>query len=101
MGIADPEGFLAMGCEEILVHTWDIAQGFGLPMEPPDEVARAVLHRLFPWAPTGCSPWDAQLWCSDRIALPGSAKIGHWGWHAAPLSEWDGRMHSERVFPTD
>jgi hypothetical protein len=101
MGIADPEGFLAMGCEEILVHTWDIAQGFGLPMEPPDEVARAVLHRLFPWAPTGCAPWDAQLWCSDRIALPGSAKIGHWGWHAAPLWEWDGRMHSERVFPTD
>ena len=74
MGIADPEGFLAMGCEEILVHTWDISQGLELHMQPPDEIAQAVLHRLFPWAPTGCSAWQAQLWCSTGSLCPARAK---------------------------
>jgi hypothetical protein len=101
MGTSDPEGFLAMACEEILVHTWDISQGQGVLMAVPDDLAAATLHRIFPWAPTGCTAWEAQLWCSDRIALPGRGKIGTWGWHGAPLGEWDGRMGPATVFPTD
>lgn len=101
MGSADAEGFLAMACEEILVHTWDISQGHGLPMTVPDDLAAATLHRIFPWAPTGCTAWEAQLWCSDRIGLPGRGKIGAWGWHGAPLAEWDGSMSPGTVFPTD
>ena len=101
MGRADAEGFLAMACEEILVHTWDIAQGFGLSVSVPDDLAQAVIHRIFPWAPTGCSAWEAQLWCSDRIALPSKGKIGEWGWHGAPIAEWDGQMRALRVFTPD
>ena len=101
MGISDAEGFLAMACEEILVHTWDIAQGLGLTVSVPDDLAQVVLHRIFPWAPTDCSAWEAQLWCSDRIALPGKGKIGQWGWHGAPLTEWDGQMRPAIVFPVD
>jgi hypothetical protein len=98
MGISDPEGFLAMACEEILIHTWDIAQGFGVAMVVPDDLAAAVLARIFPWAPTECTAWEAQLWCSDRIALPGRDKIGKWGWHGTPISEWDGSPASAVLF---
>ena len=101
MGASDAEGFLAMGCEEILVHTWDIAQGLGLNVAVPEDLSRAVLHRLFPWAPVDCSPWHAQLWSSDRIELPGKDKIGSWGWHGAPISEWDGQMRPAIVFPVE
>ncbi|MDQ2682469.1 MAG: maleylpyruvate isomerase N-terminal domain-containing protein [Chloroflexota bacterium] len=97
MGMADAEGFLAMGCEEILIHTWDIAQGFGLEMTVPEELAAAVLARIFPWAPTGCSAWEAHLWCSDRITLEGRDRIGEWGWHAAPIGEWAGGDRSPVV----
>lgn len=97
MGMADAEGFLAMACEEILIHTWDVAQGLDLAMTVPDDLAQAVLARIFPWAPTGCSAWEAQLWCSDRIALPDRERIGAWGWHAAPIAEWDGADRPARV----
>lgn len=101
MGASDPEGFLAMACEEILVHTWDIAQGLGLAVSVPDDLARVVLHRIFPWAPIEVSAWEAQLWCSDRVELPGKGKIIRWGWHGAPVNEWDGQMSPAVVFPTD
>jgi hypothetical protein len=91
MGMADAEGFLAMACEEILVHTWDVT----------DDLAAAVLHRLFPWAPAGCAAWEALLWSSDRVTLPGRGKIGSWGWHGAPIAEWDGQMSPATVFPPD
>jgi hypothetical protein len=98
MGVADAEGFLAMGCEEILIHTWDIGQGFGLDVVVPENLAAAVLGRLFPWAPVSCSAWEAQLWCSDRISLAEVGRIGKWGWHGAPIAEWDGAERPARVF---
>lgn len=98
MGVADAEGFLAMACEEILIHTWDIAQGFGIDVDVPDDLAAAVVARIFPWAPVGCTAWEAQLWCSDRITLPDRERIGKWGWHCAPISEWGGGSRPERVF---
>jgi hypothetical protein len=90
MGMADAEGYLAMGCEEILGHTWDIAHGLGIPMIVPDSLVTPIVRRLFPWAPQTCGDWDALLWCTNRIALPDRARIGAWGWWAAPLSEWPG-----------
>jgi len=90
MGMADPEGYLAMGCEEILGHTWDIAQGLGVAMIVRGELAAPIVHRLFPWAPVHCGDWDALLWCTNRIALPDRERIGAWGWWAAPRAEWPG-----------
>ena len=101
MGRADAEGFLAMACEEILIHTWDIAQGFGLTVKVPDDLATSVVSRIFPWAPTTCTPWEAQLWCSDRIELPDLGKITRWGWHSAPIAEWTGHPKPHTVFPSD
>jgi hypothetical protein len=91
-GLADPEGFVAMGCDEILVHSHDIALGMGFGFAPPEELAARTLARLFPWAPPDAEPWPTLLWCNGRTSLPGRERLGpNWTWHSAPLEEWDGR----------
>ncbi len=92
-GMADPSGFAAMGCDEVLIHTADIATGFKIDFRPPEDLCGRVLARLFPWAPIDVGHWDSLLWANGRIALP---EVGpqdeNWRWHCAPLSEWDGRI---------
>ena len=92
-GMADPSGFAAMGCDEVLIHTSDIAAGFEIDFQPPEELCGRVLARLFPWAPTDVGHWDSLLWANGRAALPGRApRDENWRWHCAPLSEWDGQI---------
>ncbi len=103
-GLADPPGFIAMGCEEILVHSADIAQGLGLPLRPPTDLASRVCARLFPWAPADVDPWDALRWAAGRTALPVYPRLGpDWGFHCAPLAEWDGAIAKAKwpVWPVD
>jgi hypothetical protein len=71
--MADPEGFAGLGCHEALLHGNDIARGFGLGLDPPRDVCRRVLARIFPQAPSelaGSDPWTALLWAGGRIELP-------------------------------
>ena len=92
-GMADPSGFAAMACDEILVHTDDIARGFGRTFEPPADLCRRVVTRLFPWAPSSAEPWEALRWANGRTALPDRDRLGpDWSWQCAPLSEWDGNI---------
>lgn len=92
-GMADVTGFLAMACDEILIHTEDIAQGLGREFAPPRDLVAPVLERLFPWAPDDVDAWDALRWSNGRIALPRTPRQGaDWCWHCAPLSEWDGTI---------
>lgn len=99
-GMADASGFIAMGCEEILVHAADIAQGLGVTLRPPADLAARVGCRLFPWAPTDVEPWDALRWAAGRIALPSSPRLApDWGWHCAPLAEWDGTIAKAKWLP--
>lgn len=92
-GMADVSGFVAMGCDEVLVHTWDACRGLDLPFDPPEELCRQVLLRLFPWAPVGGSAWEALLWANGRADLPGHGRLDEsWLWHCAPLDEWDGTV---------
>ena len=99
-GLADPESFLAMGCEEILIHTGDVAQGLAQPFRPPPELTARVLRRLFPWAPTDVDPWTALRWASGRAALPDRPRLGpDWYWHCTPLAEWDGTVKRRTVPP--
>jgi hypothetical protein len=92
--MGDAAGFLAMACEEILVHTDDIARGLGLVFRPADEgLVRRVAARIFPWAPADADPWNALCWGAGRIALPDRPRLGlDWWFHPAPLSEWDGTI---------
>lgn len=92
-GRADPEGWVAMGCDELLIHADDIARGLGARFEPPAELCERVLRRLFPWAPPEPDPWQGLRWANGRTALPGRERLGaDWVWHCAPLEEWDGTI---------
>ena len=89
--LADASGFLAMGCDETLVHTFDICAGLGRAFRPPPDVCDRVVRRLFPWAPEHEDPWERLLWSNGRVALPEHPRLGpNWDWWCAPLSEWDG-----------
>jgi hypothetical protein len=97
-GMADPAGFAAMACDELLVHGSDIAEGWAEGFEPDRELCRLVLARLFPWAtPTG-DPWHTLRWANGRIALPGQPRLApDWVWWSAPLAKWDGRRPAATI----
>lgn len=85
-GVADPEGFAAMGVVETLVHGHDVASGLGVAFTPPPDLCARALGRLFPEAPTGTDPWATLLWSTGRGPLPGHAsREPDWRWHSAPL----------------
>ena len=92
-GSADPEGFAAMACDELLIHGNDAARGLALPFSPDPALAERVLLRLFPWHADdlGDDPWSTLLWANGRTALAGRRERQGWRWHCAPLSEWDGK----------
>ncbi|MCE7884156.1 MAG: hypothetical protein DYH08_09905 [Actinobacteria bacterium ATB1] len=104
-GFADAEGFVGMACDEVLLHTADIAAGLDPTVDPrpPEELTRRLLRRLFPWTQgvdtEDC--WATLLWANDRANLNGSDRIGaEWTWWCAPLEEWDGKLPS-RPDPLD
>jgi hypothetical protein len=90
LGGADPSGFAAMACDEILVHTADAAGGLGEEFRPDADLAARVLARLFPWHEPGDDPWTTLRWANGRLDLPGRPAQRDWRWHCAPLAEWDG-----------
>jgi hypothetical protein len=98
-GRADRDGYLAMGCVEILVHTDDLARGLGVSFSPPADLVRDALARLFPWAPTDTDPWHTLHWATGRVDLPGHPRVApDWAWHAAPVSEWDGTVKTRASY---
>ncbi|WP_197717408.1 hypothetical protein [Glycomyces terrestris] len=90
-GVADPEGFAAMGVVETLAHAFDLTQGLGVDFEAPEDLVAPALARLFPEAPLDTDPWRTLLWATGRGELEGFARRGpDWSWHAAPLEETAG-----------
>ncbi len=77
---ANRDGFAAMGVAEVLLHTHDIAEGLGLPYDPPAELCEFVLTRLFPQVQPGPAPWPTLLWATGRGDLPGRAPRTEWRW---------------------
>lgn len=95
-GRADAAGFVAMGCDETLVHANDVCTGLGVEFRPPQQICEVVVDRLFPWAPEHADAWERLLWCNGRMALPDRERLGPgWGWWSAPLDEWDGTPYSD------
>ncbi len=92
-GMADPDGFAAMMVDELLVHASDVAATHGETLQPPSDLVRRLLDRLFPWWPQEVDPWSALLWANGRSDLPNSPGLGEaWVWHSAPVAHWDGDM---------
>lgn len=85
-GVADAEGFAAMGVVEVLVHTADIAAGLGVPWDPPADLCARVLARLFPEVELTGDPWRTLLWATGRGELPGRPQRTKWRWHSAPVA---------------
>ncbi|MCH6159682.1 maleylpyruvate isomerase N-terminal domain-containing protein [Streptomyces marispadix] len=84
-GVADPEGFAAMGVVETLVHAHDVAQGVGVSWSPPEDMCERVLKRLFPDVePDDAAPWQVLLWATGRTGLPGRPRRTSWRWYGAP-----------------
>ncbi|MEU8888545.1 hypothetical protein [Streptomyces sp. NPDC048442] len=84
-GVADPEGFAAMGVVETLVHTHDLTTGLGIDgWEPPADLCARTLHRLFPDAPADTPPWPTLLWATGRGELPGRPRLDKWRWYGEP-----------------
>ncbi|MDH6628882.1 RimJ/RimL family protein N-acetyltransferase [Streptomyces sp. LBL] len=77
---ANRDGFAAMGVAEVLLHTHDIAEGLGLPYEPPAELAAYVLTGIFPHVRPGPDHWRTLLWATGRGELPGRAPVAEWRW---------------------
>jgi hypothetical protein len=101
MGAADPSGFAAMACDELLIHTDDAARGLGLAFRPPDDLADAVLRRLFPWVAPRDEAWDQLRWANGWVALGDLERLTDWAWHCAPLAEWDGRVATRSSRPSN
>lgn len=81
-GPADPEGFAALGVNETMLHTYDMAQGLGISWLPPADLCAAVLARLFPGAPDG-DPVRVLLWSTGRGELEGRERVTSWVLKAA------------------
>jgi RimJ/RimL family protein N-acetyltransferase len=77
---ANREGFAAMGVAEVLLHTYDIAEGLGLAYEPPARLPEYVLTRIFPDVQPGPDAWRTLLWATGRGELPGRAPRTEWRW---------------------
>ena len=76
-GPTDPSGFAALGVNETLIHTYDIAQGLGIDWRPPEALCAAVLTRVFPEAPHG-DPVQVLLWSTGRAELDGRPRVSSW-----------------------
>jgi hypothetical protein len=88
-GVADPEGFAAMGVVETLVHTHDVTAGLALPWDPPADLCDRALARLFPEAPKDTDRWRTLLWATGRAELPTRPRRAFDRWHSAPLPDRD------------
>ncbi|MGA3155453.1 MAG: maleylpyruvate isomerase N-terminal domain-containing protein [Streptosporangiaceae bacterium] len=95
-GAADPSGFAAMACDELLVHADDAARGLGLRFAPDADLAGRVLARLFPWHRPRDDPWQTLLWANGRADIEGQPSQAGWVWHCAPLADWDGQQPAFR-----
>jgi hypothetical protein len=79
-GVSDPAGFAAMGTVETLVHVYDVADPLALAWDPPADVVRRALDRLFPDAPSSRAPWPTLLWATGRAALGERKPLTAWRW---------------------
>jgi hypothetical protein len=92
-GMADASGFAAMGADEVLVHTYDIARGLQRDFQYQTAVTSRIVERLFPWAPAGADAWATLLWCNGRAEIPGHPRQDpDWWWWCEPLESWDGSV---------
>jgi uncharacterized protein (TIGR03083 family) len=65
-GMRNAAQFLGMACEELIVHTYDVTRGLGLPYEPPEELCRLVIEDTYPGREVRRPVWPYLVWLSGR-----------------------------------
>jgi hypothetical protein len=65
-GMKNAQQFLAKACYELLVHTYDVTCGLGLPYEPPEELCRLVIEHFHPGHDAQRPVWPLLVWLSGR-----------------------------------
>jgi hypothetical protein len=65
-GMQNAEQFVAMACEELVVHAYDVTCGLGLPYEPPEELCRLVIEHCYPGHDDRHPVWPYLVWLSGR-----------------------------------
>lgn len=93
-GMADASGYISLGCEEILLHTWDITEALGSAAALAPATTSAVAS---PGAPSrgGCATtWMPGTRCcgaraASRCRIARNSTPTWWYW-TAPLEESDG-----------
>lgn len=65
-GMRNADQFLAMACEELLVHTYDVTCGLGLSYEPPEDLCRLVIEYCYPGQHDQRPAWPLLVWLSGR-----------------------------------
>lgn len=95
---AERVGFAAMGVAEVLLHTYDIAEGLGVAYQPAPELPEFVLTRIFPEVRPGLDAWRTLLWATGRGELPGRDPVLEWRWQNT-LSVPTDRLNLECASP--
>jgi uncharacterized protein (TIGR03083 family) len=75
-GMRNAEQFLAMACNELLIHTYDVTCGLGLPYEPPEQLCRLVIELCYPGREEQRPAWPYLVWLSGR-RHPAATEWGH------------------------
>ena len=88
-GLADPEGWAAIGLVELIVHMRDVAGGLGATWQPDEDLCGRILDRVFAplELPAGGTRWQTLLWATGRASWDGAPKLDKWRWWCAPLDE--------------
>jgi len=65
-GMRNAAQFLTMACYELLVHTYDVTCGLGLPYQPPEELCRLMIEHFHPGQDAQGPVWPLLVWLSGR-----------------------------------
>lgn len=87
LGMTDEEGFLALACNELVIHASDVARAHGAEPEVDEDFCRRLLDRLFPLAapPADEEAWQVLLWANGRPSVTGRLPQKSWRSHPRPL----------------
>ena len=96
-GYPDSEGYLAIGCVEVLLHTYDMLRDTDLKNDFEQSLESTTIDkvtvRLFPWTTGETNFWKALLWATGRLQITGKPDMrNRWAWHCDLLSEWNGEL---------
>ena len=99
-GPADQSGWVAMACDELLVHGLEVATAVDVTFDPDPAIVDGIVQRLFPWTPNLGTPVERLLWANGRQPLGDHDQLDPlWYWWCRPLAEWDGHRHTRSAPP--